>query len=80
MSVYQDVCGPLGNLPKACLSHSQCNSPVTVRFTTATGQLQKKKETKKDRFRGVKHLTKSTDTFYGPKPMAKITSMFAARR
>jgi hypothetical protein len=36
MSVYQNVCGPLGKLPKACLSHSQCNSPVTVRLTTAT--------------------------------------------
>ena len=47
MSVYQDGCGPLGNLPKACLSHSQCNSPVTVRLTTATGQLQKTKRRKK---------------------------------
>jgi hypothetical protein len=28
MSVYQDVCDPSGNLPKACLSHSQSRARV----------------------------------------------------
>jgi hypothetical protein len=48
---------------------------VTVRLTTATEQLQWTKK-----IRGVKHLTKSTDTFCGPKPASKITSMFAGRK